>query len=310
MNSESYVSYNPPIILSHDLTIGEAGYEKCDPLHFWGPGMRNFYTFHYVISGKGSVSMNGADYSLRAGDFFLIKTDDWVYYEADELDAWEYRWVSFNGASAKRLASSLTLYADNPIVNLNEVDGQVCNRLLENICMRARASAYPHLAALGHLYLFIEWLMSRFAKPAVSERDGGGKEYFYAAINYININLSSSLTVERVVKHIGYDRTYLFKLFKKHIGVSPSFFIEALKIYRACDLIDTNKYSLKEVANRCGFADYSWFSKVFHRIAGITPGAYASPDKKAEVRNCYNLTIPRDVLSDLETYSDKHMFSV
>ena len=38
-----------------DLTIFQYGYEKCAPLHSYGPFVRNHYLFHYVISGKGTL---------------------------------------------------------------------------------------------------------------------------------------------------------------------------------------------------------------------------------------------------------------
>ena len=34
-----------------DLTIYQYGYEKCEPLHSFGPYVRNNYLVHYVISG-------------------------------------------------------------------------------------------------------------------------------------------------------------------------------------------------------------------------------------------------------------------
>lgn len=61
----------------------------------------------------------------------------------------------------------------------------------------------------------------------------------------------------------------------------------------------------REVANRSGFTDYGWFCKVFRKCSGVAPNEYAKAEDKAYIMNCYNLTIPRDVLADLERYS-KH----
>lgn len=36
-----------------DLTLYQYGYEKCRPLHSYGPFVRNHFLFHYIISGKG-----------------------------------------------------------------------------------------------------------------------------------------------------------------------------------------------------------------------------------------------------------------
>ena len=41
-----------------DLTVYQYGYEQCEPLHSFGPYVRNNYLFHYVISGKGCLHAN------------------------------------------------------------------------------------------------------------------------------------------------------------------------------------------------------------------------------------------------------------
>ena len=34
------------------LSVYNVGIQLCDPLHQWGPGIRDHYLIHYVISGK------------------------------------------------------------------------------------------------------------------------------------------------------------------------------------------------------------------------------------------------------------------
>ena len=58
-----------------DLTLYQFGYEKCAPLHSFGPFVRNHYLFHYVISGKGTLHSNDAHdnaaiYHLTEGSGF------------------------------------------------------------------------------------------------------------------------------------------------------------------------------------------------------------------------------------------------
>ena len=35
------------------LSVYNVGYQKCDSLYQWGPGVRDHYLIHYVISGCG-----------------------------------------------------------------------------------------------------------------------------------------------------------------------------------------------------------------------------------------------------------------
>ena len=55
-----------------DLNLYQFGWERTEPLHFYGPHTRNHYLFHYVISGKGKLYTNEQEYPIHEGQGFLI----------------------------------------------------------------------------------------------------------------------------------------------------------------------------------------------------------------------------------------------
>ena len=60
-----------------DLTLYQYGYEKCRPLHSYGPFVRNHFLFHYIISGKGTLlvddeNSHSTENQLQGGMGFLI----------------------------------------------------------------------------------------------------------------------------------------------------------------------------------------------------------------------------------------------
>jgi len=42
------------------LAVYNVGYKKCDPQYQWGPGVRDHYLIHHIISGKGCLKINQA----------------------------------------------------------------------------------------------------------------------------------------------------------------------------------------------------------------------------------------------------------
>ena len=49
----------------------DAGRQDCHDLHSWGPGVRQCYIIHYIISGKGTFTCGKKTYTLTAGQSFL-----------------------------------------------------------------------------------------------------------------------------------------------------------------------------------------------------------------------------------------------
>ena len=52
------------------LSVYNVGCQRCDPGYQWGPGIRDHYLIHYIISGKGSYRVKGSTHHLEAGDVF------------------------------------------------------------------------------------------------------------------------------------------------------------------------------------------------------------------------------------------------
>ena len=68
------------------LSVYNVGFQKCDALYQWGPGIRDHYLIHYIISGKGTYRVAGQTYHLSGGDTFLVYPNTEVVYCADEQD--------------------------------------------------------------------------------------------------------------------------------------------------------------------------------------------------------------------------------
>ena len=103
-----------------DLTIFQYGWERCVPLHSYGPAKRNHYLFHYIFSGKGYLSSNDSSgvthlHRLEACQGFLICPGQVNTYYADEHLPWEYAWVEFDGMKALEFLEMMGLSYDKPV---------------------------------------------------------------------------------------------------------------------------------------------------------------------------------------------------
>ena len=99
------------------LSVYNVGCQRCDPGYQWGPGIRDHYLIHYIISGKGSYRVKGSTHHLEAGDVFLIYPNTEVVYQADESDPWEYAWVGFNGSDAATILTATDFSATHPYIH-------------------------------------------------------------------------------------------------------------------------------------------------------------------------------------------------
>lgn len=99
-------------------------------------------------------------------------------------------------------------------------------------------------------------------------------------ISYISEHYAEDITLDQVSRHVELSRTYVSGLFKKEVGVNLTNYITEYRIEKAKELLrDTNLKSY-EIAERVGFLDESYFSRIFKKVTGESPNSFKKAVKK------------------------------
>lgn len=106
-----------------------------------------------------------------------------------------------------------------------------------------------------------------------SYHTGYDNKAILSILDYINQNLSEPLTLELIAKSSFISVNELCRLFKKHMGTTVNNYITSKRITEAKKFLNKG-LSVSETAERCGFADYANFIRVFKNAVGVPPGKY------------------------------------
>ena len=265
-----------------DLTVYQYGYEKCDPLHSYGPFVRNHYLFHYVISGKGMLSVteeNGSSvYQIGPRSGFLIDPGRINVYCADQKFPWEYVWVEFDGLRARELMEEAGLSNDHPV--FHPVSDTAADKLRDEML---RLTQYPDnsrpLGIIGQLYLIMDALIQGSSNK--KRLQGGKLSRFYAqeALSFIEQNYTLPITVEDMANRCNLDRSYFGKVFKDMIGQSPQDFLIRYRMSKATSLLTSTNLSIGDISVQVGYPNQLHFSRAFRNIYGMSPRQYRQQNK-------------------------------
>ena len=87
---------------------------------------------------------------------------------------------------------------------------------------------------------------------------------------------SADIDLNAILNQSGYAEDYIRARFKEIMGKTPTAFLTDIRINHACYLIYVYKniLSLSEIAEKCGFVDYVYFSRRFKQITGLSPRQY------------------------------------
>lgn len=265
-----------------DLTIYQFGYQRCRPMHSFGPAIRNHHLFHFIISGKGTFSCNDqdhhpTDYSLSAGTGFLIEPGYVTHYWADMHDPWEYMWIEFGGLRVKEFMEAAGLSHMQPIYRPNTSENGIL--LQDEMFSIVRAQDVSPIYLLGHLFLFMDLLIRTSSSRKGIQGGKIGEFYAREAINYIEQHYASNITVEDLAALCKLDRSYFGKVFKSVISQSPQEFLIRFRMEKAAEALTTTGASVGDISLSVGYANPLHFSRAFKNVYGVSPREYRQKNK-------------------------------
>ncbi|MBI5801490.1 MAG: helix-turn-helix transcriptional regulator [Verrucomicrobia bacterium] len=95
-----------------------------------------------------------------------------------------------------------------------------------------------------------------------------------AAKAYLRRRLDEKLLISNVARALGVGRARLFEQFKRSAGMTPNDFLIRARVEKARELMTNQRMSVTEIAYAVGFCSSQYFSTVFRRHTGLTPGEY------------------------------------
>ncbi len=83
-----------------------------------------------------------------------------------------------------------------------------------------------------------------------------------------------NFSVTQAAEHLKVSGTYLRRCFKEKYGMSPKEYLIQKRIEKAILLLNTDYFTIKEIAQQCGFENEHYFSTVFKAKTGVVPSKY------------------------------------
>ena len=93
-------------------------------------------------------------------------------------------------------------------------------------------------------------------------------------ITYINMEPASDLTLKALATKLNINANYLSTLFTKELGIPLTEYVNRCRMEHAKHMLLSTELPIKRIAERCGFTDIHYFTRMFRRITSLTPKVY------------------------------------
>ncbi len=220
----------------------------------------------YVVGGMLSAILDGQHYDVPRGSL-LIASGYTVhrYYTdtASDVIVWIIP-ISFVPVLEKPLANkrfAKAVYAD--------VGGEI-SALIP--LMYERWNEMGVEARRGFSQLLLGILMDRVGLADMPIKAPAG--LMRNMLAYLQENSASSMSMEKLARHLGYSRSRLSHLFRDNFGCSFSDYVNSLRCRRAAMLLMQSDLTQLEISFMTGFECIRTFYRAFQKCYGMTPKQY------------------------------------
>lgn len=222
--------------------------------------------YHILIIKYGHcmVDLEGEKHNIGENDIIIYEPNQkQEYYFLDKHS--ESYWLHFSGTRTKSLLD-------------------ICH--LKN--------GIYHIRNVNEIYLILEHMIRAYNKKNVlGERkeikcasilielicqlsEDINDEYAYHSIsdelmNYIHHNYTSNISFDEFSQNHGISAHRLTQIFKEQTGLTPHKYKLNLQLIDAKWLLKNSELNISEIANKIGFSDPLYFSRVFKKYTGFSP---------------------------------------
>lgn len=235
------------------LTVGYDDFSAVKPLYAFR--VQNIYTWHFILSGTGTLEIGGKTYPLSSGQMFFIPPGIKMRYYPNRNDPWEYVWFALNSEAAEQYGPLLDFSLNKPVTESRYFQ-KIKNSMSR--MLRTLLGGGGYFGALSCFYEIMDICTAYVPRTGIQKiREHIDETFTLPAFN-----------IDQLCRDVNISHAHLLRLFKETYGITIKKYVIGKRIELACELLTGTDLSVKSVAFSCGFSDELHFMKTFKKETG------------------------------------------
>jgi len=261
------------------------------------------FILYYVLAGEMYLNEGDRRYALKANDLLIL--DPHLEHYGTKAAACTYFYIHFVHDQMEELAEHAEILKNELIIErLTALKTHECkpganassplvvpkffhskpNSTVVSLLHKLREAHHNRLEHFqlmtGALLLELLITLSReftasflFSEHSVSKTRS--TRMIHDLLSYFQNDYASDISGATIEDRYNCNFDYLNRMFKEATGTTIFAYLNELRISKAKQMLYDGSGTLSEISEKCGFKDVYYFSKVFKKYTGLTPGVYS-----------------------------------
>lgn len=235
----------------------------------------DYFEVFLIERGRTSHWVNGVTQVLEPGHLAFVRPADVHAFCADRKSGCQIFNIMFRSDTAEHLATRYASTIGGRFFDAKSALPEMHTLAPARFARAVRIAQQLQISqrSLAGIEEFLLVLANRVA-DATSSEDGTAPRWFAEACSAAQSREVFQQGASGFLKVARRSREHVCRTCKAVTGLTPSEYINRIRIEYAAQLLRSDEASIEDVANECGFENISYFYRLFHRRFDKTPRAY------------------------------------
>lgn len=266
--------------MNYDITVHRIVKQKKVAGEYIERHSHKYFHYIYIFDGVGVVDVGDNSLSATSRHLFMIPPNtEHAVYAMSEFNSVDIKFSCGGGLEQKLYqigycVKDFNSYEESLIKNIIDeavMSGKMMEdfiniqfmEILFRVIRRDKDGIYMQNSS--------EIITSLFAEPITRK-----SEKITDILRYINANICNQIKVSELAQYCNYSENYFSIYFKNYMGCPVTQYINRKKINKAKEMMLTTQMNITQISQYLGFESVHYFSRVFKKIAGMSPLMYYS----------------------------------
>ncbi|QIK86217.1 AraC family transcriptional regulator [Erysipelothrix sp. HDW6B] len=234
----------------------------------------HIYSFEYVVSGSGTLRIDGIEYSVQQGDVFILPKHHDHEYWSNPKKPLHKLWINVSGSLCDHLLQTYHIHNNYVFRNLDVFD---C--LSEFLVICETYTLTPQQRSQQTSLQFHK-LMLLIHDHSIQNDVLHLSEPVYKAKQRFDDSVFTTISISEVAAHVNMSSSQLTRIFKQQLHQTPYNYLLDKKLEMARLLLSESFLTVQQISDRLAFSDPQYFSNIFKRKSGYTPTQWRNTNRR------------------------------
>jgi len=220
-----------------------------------------FWRVYCNFNDSAKITSRGKEYKLSPRKVFLISPD--TSYSADNNGLMDQFYLHFQAGTPFDICPG--------IIMAWEKDKQILT-IIDDLTELLAQNETPNMEISMKCLLLAQLMLLRVPQEKLQRRWKDAR--VVKVIDFMEQNYSGRLTNRMFAEIAGMNPNAFARLFKEETGLAPQRFLTHKRINESCLLLRYSKLTIDEIAERAGFCDRHYFSRIFTKMRCMSPAIF------------------------------------